>query len=268
MAKRLADEGLRAAESAFMGSTAAGQERPWSRQPVSGITRREMMVGAAAIVVGGVMGGGSCRAGSAGAIEFRPLPYAENALNPYISSTTLGFHHGKHQRGYVETCNRLLAGSELEGEPLPRIIEATVSDPARVALFNAAAQAWNHDFYFDSMRPKGGGMPGGAIADQIAATFGTYGEFRKVFTEAAAGVFGSGWVWLVLTGDRLRIATTGNADTPLTSGAVPLLTLDVWEHAFYLDYQNRRADYVAAWLDHLVNWDFAAANLTAAVPVK
>lgn len=229
-----------------------------------GLTRRQLLAGAVVLAAGGAMAGASCKTGSAAAVELPPLPYAENALSPYISSNTLHFHYGKHQQGYIDTCNRLLAGSELAGESLEAIVAATTGDPAQVALFNAAAQAWNHDFYFRSMRPKGGGMPRGAVADKIAAAFGTYGEFRRVFSEAATTLFGSGWAWLVLTGDQLRIATTTNAETPITSGAVPLLTIDVWEHAYYLDYQNRRADYVAAWLDNLVDWDFAAANLDRA----
>ena len=226
-----------------------------------GFTRRQVLAGAAAVVAVGVMPNGSCKAREAAAVELPPLPYAENALDPYISSNTLGFHYGKHQKGYVDTCNRLLADSDLAGEPLEKIVLAAAADPARVSLFNAAAQVWNHDFYFHSMRPKGGGAPSGSVADKIGASFGGYENFRELFTEAATSLFGSGWAWLVISDGKLRIATTNDAETPLTAATVPLLTLDVWEHAYYLDYQNRRADYVAAWLDHLVNWDFAAANL-------
>lgn len=254
--------------------SAPGEHRATPIQPMSGevatpprepgVTRRQVLAGAAALVAVGVIPGGRARARAAEAIALPPLPYPENALDPYISGRTLGFHYGKHQQGYIDKCNQLLAGSDLAGEPLAKIVTATASDPTRTALFHAAAQAWNHDLYFNSMRPKGGGAPTGNVADRIAADFGDYAGFRKAFSDAATTQFGSGWTWLVANGGELRVENTDNAGTPITSGATPLLTLDVWEHAYYLDYQNRRAEYVAAWLDHLVNWEFAAANLDRA----
>jgi len=243
--------------------------QPTSDEPATpssepGVTRRQVLAGAAALVAAGVIPSGRGTARAAEVIVLPPLPYPENALDPHISGRTMGFHYGKHQQGYIDKCNQLLAGTDLAGEPLAKIVTATASDPTRTALFNAAAQAWNHDFYFNSMRPKGGGAPSGAVADRIAADFGDFVTFRKAFSDAATTLFGSGWTWLVADGGKLSIANTNNAGTPITSGATPLLALDVWEHAYYLDYQNRRADYVAAWLDYLVNWEFAAANLDRA----
>jgi len=200
---------------------------------------------------------------AAGAISLPALPYAADALEPYISRRTVEFHHGKHQRGYVDTCNRLLANGPLAGAPLEKVVVTSANDPARSPLFNAAAQAWNHDFYWKSMRPAGGGLPSGALAEALRGSFGKLDGFRTAFEQAAMGVFGSGWTWLVRNGDRIEVVNTANAATPITGGARPLLVIDVWEHAYYLDYQNRRAEYVAAWLDHLVDWNFAAANLDA-----
>jgi Fe-Mn family superoxide dismutase len=193
-----------------------------------------------------------------------PLPYPEDALAPVISSTTIGFHYGKHHRAYVDNLNKALEGSDLMGKSLEEIIKATVADPSRVGVFNNAAQNWNHTFYWNSMRPAGGGVPTGAIADHIKDSFGDYSKFRQEFATAAVSQFGSGWAWLVQDpGKRLKVVRTANADTPMVRGATCLLTCDVWEHAYYLDYQNRRPDYVNAWLDKLVNWDFAARQLAA-----
>jgi superoxide dismutase, Fe-Mn family len=193
-----------------------------------------------------------------------PLPYPEDALAPVISSTTIGFHYGKHHKAYVDNLNRLVAGSDLMGKSLEDVVKATAADPSRVAIFNNAAQDWNHTFYWNSMRPNGGGMPTGAIADRIKDSFGDYAKFREEFANAAITQFGSGWAWLVQGEDRkLKVVRTANADTPIARGAVCLLTCDVWEHAYYLDYQNRRPDYVNAWLDKLVNWEFAARQLAA-----
>jgi Fe-Mn family superoxide dismutase len=242
----------------------AGGPAAGDGEPREGVTRRQVLAGTAAIVAAGVLPRGGNRAHGASGIALPPLPYPENALDPYVSSRTVGFHHGVHQKGYIDTCNRLVAGTDLAGEPLEKIVMATAPDPERLALFNAAAQAWNHDFYFKSMRPKGGGAPSGLVAERIAGRFGDYAGFRKAFAEAAVTLFGSGWTWLVADGGQLGIVATGNAGTPITGAATPLLTLDVWEHAYYLDYQNRRAEYVEAWLDHLVNWDFAATNLERA----
>jgi len=192
-------------------------------------------------------------------VSLPPLPYADNALEPYISARTLEVHHGRHHAAYVARTQALIAGTALESASLEEIVRASAG--TNPGLFNAAAQAWNHDFFWRSMRPGGGGEAHGEIARLIRDAFGSQEEFGRRFTAAAADLFGSGWVWLVLESGALRILQTSNAETPLVSGAVPLLTLDVWEHAYYLDYQNRRADYIAAFLGHLLNWDFANEQL-------
>jgi len=189
------------------------------------------------------------------------LPYPEDALEPYISARTLSFHYGKHHQGYLDKLNQLITGTELADLSLDALIKATGA-PDKMAIFNNAAQAWNHGFYWSSMQPKGGGKPQGKLAEQLDAAFGSFDNFKKEFTAAALGQFGSGWAWLVQEGDKLKIMKTSNADTPMAKeGLKPLLVIDVWEHAYYLDYQNRRADYVTAFLDNLVNWEFAAGNL-------
>jgi len=189
------------------------------------------------------------------------LPYAQDALAPVISAATLGFHHGKHHKAYVDNLNKLVAGTELAALTLEKIIAATAGKADKAAIFNNAAQAWNHAFHWCSLTPKGGGEPPPALKQKIVATFGTLDACDKELATAATGQFGSGWAWLVMDGDTLKVVKTGNADTPLTKGMRPLLNIDVWEHAYYLDYQNRRPDYVAAILDKLVNWGFAADNL-------
>ena len=189
------------------------------------------------------------------------LPYEENALEPVISARTLLFHHGKHHAGYVAKLNELVEGTPYVGRPLDEVVTRTAKDPAAKSIFNNAAQAWNHDFYWRSMRPKGGGKPGGTLGGAIERDFGGLAEFRTAFAKAAAGEFGSGWAWLVADKDgRLKIVATDDADTPIVRGEEPLLTIDVWEHAYYLDYQNRRPDYIAAWLDKLIDWEFAERN--------
>jgi Fe-Mn family superoxide dismutase len=198
------------------------------------------------------------------AFELPNLPYAKDALEPHISAQTFDFHHGKHHNAYVVKTNELIAGSDLEGKSLEEVIQAA-ADAKNQGLYNQSAQIWNHTFFWNSMAPNGGGAPSGAVGDLINASFGSYEEFAKQFKAAGAGRFGSGWVWLVAEGGQAKIVATLNADTPLTTpGQTPLLTCDVWEHAYYLDYQNRRPDFLAAFLDHLVNWDFANANLAAA----
>jgi len=192
-------------------------------------------------------------------ITLPDLPYARDALAPHISEGTLNFHYGKHHKAYVDKTNELVKGGKLEGASLEDIIRE--SEGAQPVLFNNAAQVRNHTFYWHSMKPGGGGAPKGDIASMIDAAFGSYEEFRKKFAEAGATQFGSGWAWLVLSGGKLEIRKTPNAETPLTKGATPLLTMDVWEHAYYLDYQNKRPDYISTFLDSLVNWDFANANL-------
>jgi Fe-Mn family superoxide dismutase len=190
-----------------------------------------------------------------------PLPYAENALDPVISANTLGFHYGKHHKGYVDTLNKLVADTELAGLSLEQLINETAGKADKIAIFNNAAQTWNHTFYWRSLRAKGGGSPPAALKQKIESSFGNLDACKKELATAATTQFGSGWAWLVLEGDKLKVVKTGNAETPLTKGAKPLLTIDVWEHAYYLDYQNRRADYVNAVLDKLINWEFAADNL-------
>lgn len=198
------------------------------------------------------------------AFDLPALPYDKTALEPHISARTLEFHHGKHHNTYVVNLNKFVAETDLAGKSLEEIIQATAGDSARAGIFNNAAQVWNHTFFWQSLSPNGGGRPGGDLAARIDADLGGYDAFADAFKTAAATQFGSGWAWLVIQNGKLAVTKTANADTPLTQGATPLLTLDVWEHAYYLDYQNRRPDFIATFLDHLVNWDFAAANLAKA----
>jgi Fe-Mn family superoxide dismutase len=193
------------------------------------------------------------------------LPYAETALEPAISSKTLSFHYGKHHKAYVDKLNELIDGTAYEGLSLEDIVVKSAKSAKDKAIFNNAGQAWNHDFYWKSMAPpnggKGGGEPAGRIKDALQSNFGGLEEFKEAFTKAAVAHFGSGWVWLVTGKDgKLRITTTSNADTPIAHGETPLLTADLWEHAYYLDYQNRRPDHIKAWLDKLANWSFAEKN--------
>lgn len=193
------------------------------------------------------------------------LPYAQDALAPHISAETLGFHHGKHHNTYVVNLNKLIEGSPLADFSLEDIILQTAGDASRAGVFNNAAQVWNHTFYWNSMSPHGGGEPKGALADKIAEDFGGFDAFKEAFTTAGATQFGSGWAWLVLGVDGvLKVTKTPNAETPLSTDDIPLLTMDVWEHAYYLDFQNRRPDYMGAFLGHLVNWDFAEENFEKA----
>jgi Fe-Mn family superoxide dismutase len=192
------------------------------------------------------------------------LPYGLDALEPHISRQTLEFHHGKHHAAYVANLNKLLEGTDLEANSLEEVILAVAGDATKAGIFNNAAQVWNHTFYWQSIKPGGGGVPTGELAEKIAADFGSFEEFATQFKAAGATQFGSGWAWLVLDGDTLKITKTANADLPLAHGQKALLTMDVWEHAYYLDYQNRRPDYMTTFLDKLVNWEFVAANLAAA----
>ena len=195
------------------------------------------------------------------AFELPSLPYADTALEPYYSAKTFSFHHGKHHKAYVDNLNKLLPGSPFENSSLEEIILAVAGDATKAGFFNNAAQVWNHSFFWHCMKPDGGGTPSGALADKINTAFGSYEKFAEQFKAAAVGRFGSGWAWLVLDGGELKIMSTPNAETPLTGGKKALLTVDVWEHAYYLDYQNRRPDFVQTFLDHLVNWDFVSENL-------
>ena len=195
------------------------------------------------------------------AITLPELPYAKDALAPHISANTLEFHHGKHHKTYVDNLNKLIAGTDLEGKALEDIILAAAKDPAKAGIFNNAAQIWNHSFYWKCLKPGGGGKPSGAVAAKIDAAFGSYDKFVEELKNAGATQFGSGWAWLVLDGGNLKVTKTPNADTPLAHGQKALLTIDVWEHAYYLDYQNRRPDYIATVIQNLINWDFVNANL-------
>ncbi|WP_417498001.1 superoxide dismutase [Maricaulis sp.] len=193
------------------------------------------------------------------------LPYAQDALAPHISAETLDFHHGKHHAAYVTNLNKLLDGHALAGKSLEDVVKASAGEADMAGIFNNAAQVWNHTFYWSSMTPNGGGAPAGELATMIDRDFGSFDAFKTAFATAGATQFGSGWAWLVLKDGKLEIRKTGNAETPITeAGVTPLLTMDVWEHAYYVDFRNRRPDYIATFLDHLINWDFAAANLAAA----
>lgn len=190
-----------------------------------------------------------------------PLPYAQDALDPVISTNTIGFHYWKHHQGYVDTLNKLIAGTALVELSLEQLIIETADKPGEIAIFNNAAQLWNHSFYWSSLRPQGGGEPPAALQKMINASFGSLEACKQELGAAATGQFGSGWAWLVLENGKLQVLKTGNAETALTKNVKPLLVIDVWEHAYYLDYQNNRGNYVNAVLEKLINWDFAATNL-------
>jgi len=199
-------------------------------------------------------------------VAFRPillpaLPYDEDALEPVISADTLCFHYRKHHKNYIDSLNKLIHDTEFADMPLDAIIKGTAGRADRAAIFNNAAQAWNHTFYWRSLRPNGGGEPPRLLKRLMESSFGTVESCKDQLMRAAVEQFGSGWAWLVQEGDRLRIMTTENAGTPQAKGPRPLLAIDVWEHAYYLDYQNRRADYVKAVLERLVNWQFASEGL-------
>ena len=191
----------------------------------------------------------------------QPLPYGENDLEPVISGSTLSFHYGKHHKGYIDNLNKLILNTEFAGKPLEEIIIGTAGKADKTAIFNNAAQIWNHSFYWHSLTPGGGGEPPAGLKRRIEDSFGSVDACKKEMANAAVTQFGSGWAWLVLDGEKLKVVKTANADVPLTMGMKPLLTIDVWEHAYYLDYQNRRGDYVNAVLDRLINWSFAEQNL-------
>ena len=219
------------------------------------------LVGMAIVANAQAPGKPPAAAEGAPAFTLPALPYAQDALEPHISARTLSVHHGKHHQAYVDNLNKLVAGTPMADLPLEEIIRRTAGKPDQTGLFNNAAQVWNHTFFWQSMKPNGGGAPTGKLAERINAAFGSFDAFKTAFSEAAMTQFGSGWAWLVQEGDTLKIVKTSNADTPLAHGQTPLLTCDVWEHAYYLDYQNRRKDFVQVFLEHLVNWDFAASQL-------
>ena len=198
---------------------------------------------------------------ASGPIVLPPLPWAENALEPVVSAKTISFHYGKHHKTYVDTVNKMITGTEFADMTLERLIGATAGKTDKAGIFHNAAQVWNHTFYWNSLRPKGGGEPPAMLKQKIEAAFGSVDACKKELSAAALAQFGSGWAWLVADAGKLKIVKTADAETPITHGVKPLLTVDVWEHAYYLDYQNRRVDYVNAVLDKLLNWEFAAKNL-------
>ncbi|MDE1146206.1 MAG: superoxide dismutase [Azospirillaceae bacterium] len=196
------------------------------------------------------------------AFELAPLPYAKDALQPHMSSETLDFHHGKHHNAYVTKLNELVAGTAFEGQSLEDIVKATHGKPESQAIFNNAGQHWNHTFFWNSLTPTPVAIPA-ALETRIVADFGSVEAFKKAFVDAGIGQFGSGWAWLVEDpkDGKLKITKTANADTPLAHGLKPLITADVWEHAYYIDYRNRRPDFLKTFVDTLANWEFAAKNL-------
>jgi len=192
-------------------------------------------------------------------LQLPELPFAKDALEPHMSAQTLEFHHGKHHNAYVIKGNELLAEAGIEGDDLESLVRA-VAD-RKGPLFNNVGQCYNHTFFWHSLSPSGGGQPSGAIADRINRDFGSFETFRSEFIAGGVGQFGSGWIWLAAEGGKLKLVKTANAENPLTDGMTPLLVCDVWEHAYYLDYQNRRPDFLASFIDHLANWEFANQNL-------
>jgi Fe-Mn family superoxide dismutase len=192
-----------------------------------------------------------------GPFQLPPLPWAENGLEPVISASTISFHYGKHHAAYVKKTNELVAGTRFADMPLERIIAETAGHPDSQKLFNQAAQAWNHTFFWNCLRPGAGGKPAGELARRIDAELGGFDRFREQFVKAAVECFGSGWAWLADRDGKLEVVAMPNAGTPLATGARPLITLDVWEHAYYLDYQNERPKFVNAVFDKLLNWRFA-----------
>lgn len=188
------------------------------------------------------------------------LPFSKDELEPHISTRTIEFHHGKHHQAYVNNLNGLIKDSPLAEKTLEEIILISAKDETKAAIFNNAAQVWNHTFFWNSLKPAGGGQPPASLASDLSKAFGSVEAFKEQFKQAGVSQFGSGWVWLVEEAGTLKIVKTGNAMTPLVSGQKPLVTCDVWEHAYYLDYQNRRPDFLQVFLDHLINWEFVLAN--------
>ena len=195
-----------------------------------------------------------------GPFSLPKLPYNLKDLEPYISENTLNYHHGKHHQAYITNVNNLIKDTELEAKTLEEIIRATAGDAGKIGIFNNAGQVWNHTFYWHSLKPKGGGEPQGKLREKIEQDFGGFESFKEQFKQAGVTQFGSGWAWLVLENGKLKITKTSNADMPLVHNQKPLITVDVWEHAYYLDYQNRRPDYLGIFIEHLINWDFAENN--------
>jgi Fe-Mn family superoxide dismutase len=238
---------------------------PENRVP-SRTTRRGFIGGAiaAGVAVAARPGASATISESRGAamIQLPPLPYGESDLAPHISPETISFHYGKHHKAYVDNTNKMIEGTDLASASLEDIVKASAGKADKKGLFNNSAQVWNHTFYWKSLHPKGGGQPTGKLLDRIKSDFGDFAKFKDDLAKAAVTQFGSGWAWLVIEGGKLKVEQTPNAETPLTNPAKkPLLTIDVWEHAYYVDYRNKRPDYVTVVIDKLLNWEFAAQNL-------
>jgi Fe-Mn family superoxide dismutase len=229
------------------------------------MTRRTFLHASMGAAVMLAMGGLSCGRRKENPIALPPLPYSQIDLAPVISANTVGFHYGKHHKGYVTALNKLIAGTEFAGMPLEEIVTASAGKAELKPIYHNASQAWNHGFYWKSLTPKGGGEPPEELKRKIQDSFGSVESCRMELAAAATGQFGSGWAWMVMEGERLKVYASPNADSPLTKGLKPLLTIDVWEHAYYLDYQNRRGDYINAVIEKLINWNFAAENLARVI---
>ena len=233
-------------------------------ETVTGLTRRQFNTLAASAAAMAALGAFSPQAAHAqgGAVFPIPaLPYPEDALEPVISAKTLSFHYGKHTKAYYDNMNKALADKPTAGLTLEKVFLDASKDAAAMGLFNNSAQAWNHTFYFSGLKKGGGGAPSGKLAEAMTASFGSFDKFKEAFIDAAVTQFASGWAWLVAEGSQLKVVKTPNAKNPMVNGQKPLWTVDVWEHAYYLDYQNRRADYVKDVIEKLANWDFVAKNL-------
>jgi superoxide dismutase, Fe-Mn family len=234
-----------------------------SRKAIDSFSRREFLMAATGTAVLFAFGGVSCSPKNQ-IFHLPALPYPETALEPVISANTIGFHHGKHHQGYVDNVNKLIARTGFARMPLEKIIIETAGNPERVAIFNNAGQTWNHNFFWNSLKPEGGGEPPAELKKMIERSFGSLSACKRKLADAAITQFGSGWAWLTYDGEKIGVMQTGNADNPMIYGLKPLLTIDAWEHAYYLDYQNKRGDYVNALIDKLINWEFAAQNLEEA----
>lgn len=236
----------------------------YSLPNITEVTRRQFLMAAGGAALTAMFAGFPFSTRAATLHVLPKLPYHDNSLEPIISAKTIGFHYGKHHKGYVDKLNKLIAGTKYADMHLEEIISATAGKPNKIAIFNNAAQTWNHTFYWQSLKPKGGGEPPSTLKQKIEESFGSMKAFKSEFEKTAVTQFGSGWAWLVKDNHGLRVVKTSNADIPITKTIKPLLNVDVWEHAYYLDYQNRRADYVKALIENLINWEFASENLDRA----
>jgi len=238
------------------------KEEPMPSTPSSGyMTRRRFLKTASGAAFVFLAGDLFTHSAAADIFSLPPLPYPEEALEPVISAKTLNIHHGRHHKGYLDNLNKLVVGKNFAEMALEKIVLTTAGKPDQLPFFNNAAQALNHAFYWKCLKPNGGGNPPDALRRKMESAFGSVDACKKALAEAAISQFGSGWAWMVSDGNALRIVKTSNAETPMTLGMRPILTIDVWEHAYYLDYQNRRADYVHAVVEKRINWDFALHNL-------